>query len=68
MGALIIIIFLLNWNILRPFLVIIRFPSLIWILFLLKSFFTLKVFTLQLGKYCILLRFSVYISPFLFIL
>ena len=63
-GASIIIIFLSNRNMLKPSLLTTRFPSLIWISPLPKSFLTPKVFTLQLGRYCTLLRFSVYISPF----
>ena len=63
MGALIIIIFLSNWNILRPSLLTTRFLFLIWMLPLPKSFFTLKVFTLQLGRYCTLLRFSICVFP-----
>ena len=60
-NTLINIIFLLNRNILKPSLLIIRF--LVLILILPKSFFTLKVFTPQLEKYSTLLRFSAYISP-----
>ena len=29
-----------------------------------KSFLALKILMLQLGRYCTLLRFSVYVSPF----
>ena len=63
-GTLIIVIFLSNQNILRPFLLTARFPFLIWILPLPKSFLALKVFTLQLGRYYTLLKFSVYIFLF----
>jgi hypothetical protein len=59
--ALIIIMFLLNLNILRPFWFITRFLSLILMLFLLKSFLASKILISQFGKYCTLLRFSVYV-------
>ena len=62
-GALIIIIFLSNRNIPRPSLLTTRFPSPIRISPLPKSFLAPKVFTLQLGRYCTLLRFSVCVSP-----
>jgi hypothetical protein len=58
-----IIMFLLNWNIPRPSLLTIRFPFLIWISLLLKSFLALKVLMPQFGRYCTLLRFSVCVSP-----
>ena len=63
MGASMIIIFLSNRNIPRPSLLTTRFLSLIRILPLPKSFFALKVFTLQLGRYCTLLKFSICVSP-----
>jgi hypothetical protein len=59
--------FLSNLNILKPFWFIIRFLSLILMLPLLKSFLALKILILQFNKYYILLRFTVYVSPLVFI-
>ena len=61
-STLIIIMFLLNQNILRPSLLTTRFLSLIRISPLSKSFLALKILILQLSRYYILVRFSVYIS------
>jgi hypothetical protein len=65
--ALIIIMFSLNLNMLRPSWLIIRFLSLILMLSLFKSFLASKILIPQFGKYYTLLRFSVYVFLLVFV-
>jgi hypothetical protein len=65
--ASIIIMFLSNLNIPRPFQLTIRFLSLILMSPLPKSFLALKILISQFSKYYTLLKFSVYVSLLVFI-